>query len=154
MKKRIYKDDIVEVLSGEYIGNRYYVKATARFSNGEDFIEVPAFAREPDKIKLPMDEPQVTGSCSSYARKYALNGLLCIDDTKDADATNDHKEEKAPTRENPTDPTWKKVADAKKAIGDKEFTKAKKEAGLTDVYTIKDANALLLAINSMTDKGE
>jgi len=51
--------------------------------------EASAFAREAE-VKKGMDEAQITGSASSYARKYALNGLLCIDDTKDADATNTH----------------------------------------------------------------
>ena len=74
-------DDIVMV------GNRIYVKATA---TAEDVtgrcsaITVTAFAREPDD-KKGMDASQITGTASSYARKYALNGLLCIDDAKDAD---------------------------------------------------------------------
>jgi hypothetical protein len=73
------------------IGGRVYVKATARISDTEfdNFIETTAFAREAE-VKKGMDEAQITGSASSYARKYALNGLLCIDDTKDPDATNDH----------------------------------------------------------------
>ena len=72
------------------IGDRFYVKATARLSlSAEDYVQNIAFAREP-LAKKGMDEAQVTGATSSYARKYALNGLLAIDDTKDADATNDH----------------------------------------------------------------
>jgi len=71
------------------VGERYYVKATATVTDGENRISVTAFAREPESRK-GMDEAQVTGSSSSYARKYALNGLFCIDDTKDPDATNDH----------------------------------------------------------------
>lgn len=70
------------------VGDRYYIKATATFT-GEDAHSVTAYAREAE-TKKGMDEAQVTGSASSYARKYALNGLFCIDDTKDADATNDH----------------------------------------------------------------
>lgn len=72
------------------IGERYYVEATATFT-GEDVYSVTAYAREA-KDKKGMDESQITGSASSYARKYALNGLFCIDDTRDADATNDHGE--------------------------------------------------------------
>jgi hypothetical protein len=82
-------DDIVEV------GGRIYVKATAKIVN-KDGNEVAnsAFAREAEE-KKGMDVSQITGSASSYARKYALNGLFCIDDTRDADATNTHgKEEK------------------------------------------------------------
>lgn len=66
------------------IGNRYYVKATATLSDGEDVISVTAYARE-EESKKGMDASQLTGATSSYARKYALNGLFCIDDAKDPD---------------------------------------------------------------------
>lgn len=66
------------------IGSRYYVKATATITTPEGKAAGVAFAREQES-KKGMDESQVTGSASSYARKYALNGLFCIDDTKDAD---------------------------------------------------------------------
>lgn len=68
------------------VGDRYYVKATASFVDCEsgEAITNTAFARE-EESKKGMDASQVTGSTSSYARKYALNGLLCIDDVKDAD---------------------------------------------------------------------
>lgn len=74
-------DDIV------MIGDRYYVKATATLTDGERSLPNQAFAREPEE-RAKMDGSQVTGSASSYARKYALNGLFAIDDTKDADALN------------------------------------------------------------------
>lgn len=80
-------DDIIAV------GTRVYVKAVATVTdieNSENF-SVSAFAREADS-KKGMDDAQVTGAASSYARKYALNGLFCIDDTKDVD-TNEHKAE-------------------------------------------------------------
>ena len=69
--------------------DRLYVKATAHFCDVETEKELvaTAFARE-EESKKGMDGSQVTGSSSSYARKYALNGLLCIDDTKDSDTTN------------------------------------------------------------------
>lgn len=74
----------------EQVNNsRYYVKATATLSDGKEKIEVTAYARE-EETKKGMDGAQITGSASSYARKYALNGLFAIDDTKDPDATNDH----------------------------------------------------------------
>lgn len=77
-------DEIVQV------GNRIYVKATASLSDIEGgTTTASAYAREPE-IKKGMDDSQITGAASSYARKYALNGLFCIDDVKDADATNDH----------------------------------------------------------------
>ena len=69
----------------EMVGNRIYIKATATIKNEAGEVEqTTAFAREPE-AKKGMDEPQVTGTASSYARKYALNGLFAIDDAKDAD---------------------------------------------------------------------
>lgn len=65
----------------ENIGARFYVKATALLSIGDDQLEVYAYAREADK-KTGMDDAQLTGSCSSYARKYALCGLFLIDDSE------------------------------------------------------------------------
>lgn len=69
----------------EQIGDRYYVRATASLYENDNLIEiVSAYAREED-TKKGMDASQITGTASSYARKYALNGLFLIDDTKDAD---------------------------------------------------------------------
>ena len=84
-------DEIVQV------GDRFYVKATATISNGTETYSATAYAREED-TKKGMDGAQVTGSSSSYARKYSLNGLFAIDDTKDSDATNVGKKEE-PTDE-------------------------------------------------------
>lgn len=81
------------------IGDRYYIKSTVTLSDLEDEISTTSYARE-EETKKGMDASQITGSASSYARKYALNGLFAIDDTKDSDATNDH--EKPPQK--PTDP--------------------------------------------------
>lgn len=64
---------------------RYYIKATATISDGEKTISTVAYARE-ELSKKGMDASQLTGSCSSYARKYALGGLFAIDDNKDADS--------------------------------------------------------------------
>ena len=72
------RDEIVEV------GGRVYVKAIVTFNAGDENAEVTAFARESES-KKGMDDSQITGTASSYARKYALNGLFLIDDTKDAD---------------------------------------------------------------------
>ena len=76
------------------IGERYYVKASAKFIDAEtgEVVEVCANARE-EENKKGMDSSQLTGSTSSYARKYALNGLFAIDDTKDSDTTNTHGKE-------------------------------------------------------------
>lgn len=78
------------------VGERLYVKTTARISLGDQSIEVSAFAREADS-KKGMDDSQVTGAASSYARKYALNGLFAIDDTKDSDTTNNGQQAKKPS---------------------------------------------------------
>ena len=104
VKPLLEKHDCVLTISDtmEVVGDRYYIKARAIIidssSNGEDAgsISVTAYAREPEN-KKGMDESQITGAASSYARKYALNGLFAIDDTKDADATNDHKETQTTT---------------------------------------------------------
>ena len=76
----------------DLIGDRFYVKATATITDGKDEISTSAYARE-SLDKKGMDASQVTGATSSYARKYALNGLLCIDDTKDADTMNNAKQD-------------------------------------------------------------
>lgn len=93
VKPILSKNKVTIVLSDEIveIGGRIYVKAKAQFLEFENktndtvrFIEVTAYAREADS-KKGLDDSQITGTASSYARKYALNGLLLIDDTKDAD---------------------------------------------------------------------
>ncbi len=73
------------------IGDRYYVESTVTVTDGEVSNSVTASARESES-KKGMDDAQVTGSTSSYARKYALNGMYNIDDTKDAD-TNQYREQ-------------------------------------------------------------
>ena len=91
----IISDEVVPV------NERYYVKATVKFIDTEtgEVVEASANAREEDN-KKGMDSSQLTGSTSSYARKYALNGLFAIDDTKDSDFTNTHdKEDKKKTLE-------------------------------------------------------
>lgn len=85
-------DEIVQ------IGARYYVKATAKITDGRECVSATAYAREPD-TKKGMDESQITGATSSYARKYALNALLCIDDTKDADTMDNSKKPVQQTQE-------------------------------------------------------
>lgn len=85
-------DDIV------YENERFYVRATATITDGDKSFSTTAYARE-SVDKKGMDSAQITGASSSYARKYALNGLFLIDDTKDADATNDHDKVVKPTKE-------------------------------------------------------
>ena len=89
------------------VGNRFYIKATATFQDGDYVKTTTAFAREPES-KKGMDDSQITGTASSYARKYALNGLFCIDDNKDAD-TDEYQEQTkstpAPARKQTLDHT-------------------------------------------------
>ena len=89
--KSLLPDDTVLLLSDTiiFVEGRHYVKATATFSTPEGRISCTGLAREADQRK-GMDASQVTGSTSSYARKYALNGLLMIDDERDSDTTNRH----------------------------------------------------------------
>lgn len=96
------RDTVINIndeINGEIkiVSDRYYIKATATLYDIEsgESIEATAYARE-EESKKGMDSSQLTGATSSYARKYALNGLLAIDDNKDSDSTNKHgKEEKA-----------------------------------------------------------
>jgi len=95
--KKVLGDCALKVSdSMEQVGNRIYVKATATLMLEDQRIEVSAFAREAEN-KKGMDEAQITGATSSYARKYALNGMFAIDDTKDADATNEHDDKEPAT---------------------------------------------------------
>ena len=96
------------------IGERYYVRATAVFFDKNTSTSVTAYAREAD-TKKGMDDSQITGAASSYARKYALNGLFLIDDAKDADSTNTHgREEKATIPPDVFD-DWLSVLEEKKS---------------------------------------
>lgn len=91
-KPLLKKEGVILTLTDEIvlIGNRYYVKSTATVKYADESIAVSAYARE-EENKKGMDGSQVTGASSSYARKYALNGLFLIDDTKDSDFTNDNQ---------------------------------------------------------------
>ena len=89
VKPLLVKQGLLLTLSDEMVavGDRIYVKTTAMVRDTDGGITVTAFARE-EPEKKGMDGSQITGAASSYARKYALNGLFCIDDTKDSDYTN------------------------------------------------------------------
>lgn len=94
VKPLLYEQSCILTLNDDivFIEGRYYIKATATLTNmdGKSF-SVSALAREQES-KSGMDASQLTGSTSSYARKYALNGLFCIDDTKDADTMDNTNE--------------------------------------------------------------
>jgi len=93
LKPLLLREKIIIQLSDDLvqIGDRFYIKATATLIDVEsgEKHSTTAFARE-ELSKKGMDGSQITGASSSYARKYALNGLLAIDDTKDSDTTNTH----------------------------------------------------------------
>lgn len=91
VKPLLFETGLVMTISDEMknLGNRYYVEATVTVTDGKDNIQVTAYAREAE-TKKGMDDSQITGATSSYARKYALNGMFAIDDTKDAD-TDEYK---------------------------------------------------------------
>ena len=98
VKPLLIANDLALTISDEMVevGGRIYVRATAILYQtvGDGRVFVSAYARE-EETKKGMDAAQITGSASSYARKYALNGLFCIDDTKDPDSINTHgREEK------------------------------------------------------------
>lgn len=106
-----YKATLFVSDSLELIGTRFYVKAIARFVDTEsgEAVESSAFARESED-KRGMDAAQVTGATSSYARKYALNGLLLIDDNKDADTDAYQEQQNNAPAEKKTTKTVKKDA--------------------------------------------
>jgi hypothetical protein len=111
--KRVMPDGAFVRLSDEpvMIGERYYIKAQASFEwQGEGVVSY-GYARE-EESKKGMDASQVTGGASSYARKYALNGLFSVDDSVDADATNTHDKEEKPKKPAATDEQKKAAAKA------------------------------------------
>lgn len=104
----------------EYIGQRYYIKATATITDGEDTITSTAYARE-DESRAGMSESQVTGCSSSYARKYCLNGLFLIDDGKDSDSFDNKRQPKAqPAQAKSKNEILKEFCAAKKATEPKD----------------------------------
>lgn len=136
----IISDEMVEV------GGRVYVKATVTISANDISTVVTAFARE-SLIKKGMDESQITGAASSYARKYALNGLFLIDDTKDADSMDNTKQAKSSEPEKP----WYNGVDTDmpKIIKALESGKTKKEiiTGLRSKFKVsKDVSDLIAAL--------
>ena len=120
------------------IGERYYVKATVTLadSDSDGFCEISAYARE--TLERPkMDASQITGSASSYARKYALNGLFLLDDTKDADTDEFRKQTEQPKKTSEKDvkaelkQLWEQAGGP--ADGFEEYYNSKLENGkLTD----------------------
>lgn len=163
----------------EVIGERYYIVAHAilKDSNGNEII-VKGRAREP-LIRKKMDDAQITGATSSYARKYALNGLFAIDDNKDADYLNDGSETNTKTKTgtrkqntnakannnsnidfNPEDNDYKRKlwGQLRKHFNNEDANKRlnqiAKNLGYTDVNDIKksDEEKIDKIINSLVDQ--
>ena len=127
------------------IGERYYIKATATITDGDAVESVTAYARESEE-KRGMDDSQITGAASSYARKYALNGLFLIDDTKDADTDEYHvqnaKEDKPKLA---TQVQKKMLIDLCKDKG-VDVNEILKEVGCTDKMTADQYGKALLIL--------
>lgn len=136
-------DAIVEV------GGRIYVKARATVTDGMTSFSTDAYAREPES-KKGMDSSQITGTASSYARKYALNGLFLIDDTKDADSNEQHKQaQNVPKQAAPRKQANYVAADALQPIRDL-FPTFRDVCG----YTNEQATASICAIVGASNMGE
>ena len=142
VKPLLKQNGLLLTLSDELvsIADRFYVKATAKIIDTAEgkTLSVCAFARE-EESKKGMDGSQVTGASSSYARKYALNGMFAIDDTKDSDSTNTHGQEPAeqPT-EKPVEQSPRKMLIARLnelGIDVNAYAKANNLNGKTDPET-------------------
>lgn len=120
------------------IGDRIYVKATALLSDGNEFISVDGYAREAAS-KKGMDESQITGTASSYARKYALNGLFLIDDTKDADTNENQNERNERSNTQTSKPAGSGLSEAQKKVVTEKFTNFANAQSMT----IQEATAKL-----------
>ncbi|MDD3186726.1 MAG: ERF family protein [Anaerostipes sp.] len=122
------------------VGERFYIKATVNFIDIETdkTIAAQAFAREAVS-KKGMDESQITGATSSYARKYALNGLFLIDDTKDADSNEFKKNSDKKSKEQENVPQKNQAEDKEIKVTKEMVTTIEKELARTNV----DANAIL-----------
>ena len=140
------------------IGSRYYIKATATFQDAEnpEAVSVSAWAREAEE-KPKMDAAQITGSSSSYARKYALNGLFCIDDARDPDALpgSDQKATRQQNRNRQQDAPAQKQ---ERWIDQEEITKlravADRRYGKNNLQELSglDYRRAMAGLNKMPDK--
>ena len=132
-------------------GDRFYVKATALISDGTSQITVVAFARE-EQDKKGMDSSQITGAASSYARKYALNGLFLIDDTKDADTMDNTKQEpKVVKPVEKTKPTVPQVIDALRPCKKVEHVEAVMASTKKYAWTPEETQKITDAKNHVLD---
>jgi hypothetical protein len=158
LKPLLLKHECALIVSDELvmIGERYYVKATATLTVCENgaLYTVTAYARE-EENKKGMDGAQVTGAASSYARKYALNGLFAIDDTKDADTQDNTSAEKAAPAPVPPQQKLVQLLAAKKEakwFEVKPFTRgAFKGKELAEVVVLAGAEVALIAMGKYVE---
>ena len=156
LKPHLAENYLAIILSDELvnIGDRYYIKASATLTNGKEEIINTAYARE-EESKKGMDGSQVTGAASSYARKYALNGLLAIDDTKDSDTTNTHGKATPQTPQEATqEPVAKDNPLANEFISEDEINALQgefKRTGIHEPVILKEYNLELLSEMRMGD---
>lgn len=132
--KKVLPKGVSVIASDEMVvlGERYYVKATVSLIKEGQIISSVGYARESED-KKGMDDSQITGTASSYARKYAANGLFAIDDTKDADTD-------AFTRTTKTTSTTKTTTAVKKKGGDQDLTEKNLLALLSNCKSDADLN--------------
>ncbi|OWW45824.1 hypothetical protein B645_10715 [Enterococcus hirae 88-15-E09] len=134
LKPLLAKEQLQLTVSDELvlIGERYYVKATATISDSDgNYVEVYGYARE-SKDKKGMDDSQITGTASSYARKYAMNGLFLIDDTKDADTDEYAKQTKESVSNKQSQPKKSKsiLTDSQKQTAVSKMTEFAKQQNM------------------------
>lgn len=135
------------------IGDRVYVHAEASLRKGNEYVITSAYAREEEK-KKGMDGAQITGSASSYARKYALNGLFCIDDVKDPDTSGQPFEAKdEPKRDDLLSPNQQKII---AGYPEKTITWVKDRYHVGDIAELKksDATAIIKTMNAKKKEQE
>jgi len=125
-------DGCTVTLSDEMVmvGDRIYVKSTATFADDSHAIDVTAFAREPESRK-GMDDAQLTGATGSYSRKYALNGLFCIDDVKDADTMDNRKYETLKAKVGPVEESANAIFDL---LANPDISESDRDSGIHEIW--------------------
>lgn len=145
VKPLLAEEGLILTLSDEvvWIGDRFYVRATATVENTDGEVKHnAAYARE-EEAKKGMDGSQITGTSSSYARKYALNGLFLIDDTKDADTDEHVKQVKKAEKDSDLVPHGEPVTDERlQKLVDEITRTGSLESKICAAYKIKDLRDL------------
>jgi hypothetical protein len=140
------------------VGSSNYVKATVMVTDGEKVDFATGYAREAEK-QAGMADSQITGSTSSYARKYALNGMFCIDDTKDADTDEQHNEVQnrpyvPPERKNEVPGPSENQKNKIRELGEKlKLTPESVEARIAELATTSDALKAIAKLQELVNSG-